>query len=71
MDTNDKAQISDSVEVEVKGPGKQWKWRDQVLLEEEAARAEGVEAIDYEVKGPGPEWETNEKGEFINRDEDE
>jgi len=59
--------VTDSLEVEVKGPGKQWAWRDE---QEEARRA--AQGEEYEdLKGPGPEWETNEEGEYINREDDE
>jgi hypothetical protein len=70
MDNTDNATLADGVEVEVKGPGKQWKWRDAYLRKQEAQAASGEE-VDYEIKGPGPEWETDSEGVYVNRDEDE
>jgi hypothetical protein len=66
-ETTDKTGISDSIEVKVKGPGKQWAWRDKLVAEQEAEEAEALK----DRKGPGPEWDTNEEGVYINRDEDE
>ena len=72
MDNNDSASLTDGIEVEVKGPGKQWRWRDEYLRKQELERAENSDDETVgEVKGPGPEWETNSEGVYINRDDDE
>lgn len=66
---NDDTALTDSILVEVKGPGKQWAWRDRHFEMQAELEAKDVEEVDY--KGPGPEWDTNEEGVYINRDEDE
>ena len=72
MDNTDNTTLTDGVQVEVKGPGKQWKWRDAYLQEQEENRVRSESGDeDIEVKGPGPEWETDSEGVYINRDEDE
>jgi hypothetical protein len=70
---SDNQGVSDSVEVEVKGPDPNvWGSDEERPQPASGPVGPGIGEIHNqgtpeEVKGPGPEWEANEEGEYVNR----
>jgi hypothetical protein len=66
------AGISDTYEVEIKGPGDEWppdEERPQAQLGVPGLAIGEIqnEGTDEEIKGPGEVWEQNDEGEYVNR----